>query len=290
MVYDGQRDVFVFYGGPSGGETWEGDGVRWTQRSSQGPGPRLYFTMVQDVHRGVTVLFGGLQLAEDGGAPLADTWEWDGQAWKKRGDDGPRPRCCYAMAFDAARGVTVLFGGHVANGDLMSDTWEWDGGRWSYQGDHGPSPRVAHGMAYDRRRERVVLIGGIDRRGVDTYQTGTWEWDGWEWSRASAADPPPRYGQMTYYDDRRGVTVILGGNAPEDRPLSDAWEWNGERWTQSPRHFDLPDLDLTQVVLDTRRNELVCFEKPSAAVNIIGPMRELTDAGWILRKPATAPE
>jgi hypothetical protein len=33
------------------------------------------------------------------------------------------------------------------------------------------------------------------------------------------------------------------------------------------------------VVFDFRRGELVCFEKPSTQGGIIGPMRELTDAG-----------
>ena len=37
------------------------------------------------------------------------------------------------MAYDAARGVTVLFGGdpEEADGRLLGDTWEWDGSRWT---------------------------------------------------------------------------------------------------------------------------------------------------------------
>jgi hypothetical protein len=288
MVYDGQRGVFVFYGGPTGTETWEGDGFTWTQRSSEGgPGPRLYFTMSHDEHRGVTVLFGGRPIQGDDAPPFGDTWEWEGHTWAKRSDDGPRPRCCQAMVFDAARGVTVLFGGHIAGGELMGDTWEWDGNRWLFQGDDGPSPRVAHGMAYDRKRQRIVLNGGIDRRGADIFQPGTWEWDGWEWSRRPAVDPPPRYGHSMFYDDGRGVTLMVGGSAPEDRLQIDARQWDGDRWTPLAAIFDLPDVDLVHIAYDSRRQALVCFEKPASGGTILGAMHELTDAGWTLSQPAS---
>ncbi|MEK7732068.1 MAG: hypothetical protein AAB363_09470, partial [Planctomycetota bacterium] len=37
----------------------------------------------------------------------------------------PGPRNSLAMAYDSARGVTVLFGGF--DGSFYGDTWEWNG-------------------------------------------------------------------------------------------------------------------------------------------------------------------
>jgi hypothetical protein len=64
--------------------------------------------MVHDSDRAVSVLFGGYNgVPTDGG----DTWEWNGAIWI-RAVSGPLARDAYAMAYDSARGVTVLFGGN----------------------------------------------------------------------------------------------------------------------------------------------------------------------------------
>src|SRR5206468_2989247 len=98
------------------GETWEWNGVAWTQRVVSGPSPRLGHAMAYDAARAVTVLFGGYT-----GSIIGETWEWNGIAWTQRAVSGPSPRYYHAMAYDAARGVTVLFGG--APGSGSGDTW-----------------------------------------------------------------------------------------------------------------------------------------------------------------------
>lgn len=35
------------------------------------------------------------------------------------------------MAFDANRGVLVMFGGDSNTNGSLGDTWEWDGSRWT---------------------------------------------------------------------------------------------------------------------------------------------------------------
>jgi len=52
------------------------------------------------------------------------TWEWDGGDWQQvETGDGPGTRGYGpGMAYDRARGRTVLFGGSVAGG-----TWTWEG-------------------------------------------------------------------------------------------------------------------------------------------------------------------
>ena len=98
-----------------------------------GPAPRDYHAMAYDSVRGVTVLFGGTQ-----GAPLGDTWEWDGTSWALRSTTGPSPRYEHAMAYDSARARVVLFGGF--GNSRYGDTWEWDGANWVLRATIGPAP------------------------------------------------------------------------------------------------------------------------------------------------------
>src|ERR1043165_637309 len=104
--------------------------------------------MAYDAARAVSVLCGGTTTT---GAASGETWEWEGTAWNQRLVIGPSPRSGHAMAYDAVRGVTVLFGGG-ANGE----TWEWDGNSWTQRAVAGPSPRSSHAMAYDAGRAVTV--------------------------------------------------------------------------------------------------------------------------------------
>jgi hypothetical protein len=85
--------------------------------------------MAYDVARDRLVVYGG------GGQPfdgtfLADTWEFDGQVWRRAVAEGPGPRGeMPVMAYDAGHAVTLLFGGVGPEG-LVSDLWAWDGRAW----------------------------------------------------------------------------------------------------------------------------------------------------------------
>jgi hypothetical protein len=78
------------------------------------------------------------------------------------------------MAYDAARGQVVLFGGY-----LMNDTWTWDGTDLTQRFPaHSPPARQLMGMAYDSTNGRVLMFGGTDGGGDDT-----WTWDGTDWTQ-----------------------------------------------------------------------------------------------------------
>src|SRR3990170_2895382 len=131
MVYDSARHVHVLFGGRAGNaslaDTWEWDGSAWTLAAVTGPGPRLPHAMAYDSARDVTVLYGGWA----GTGAVDDTWEWNGTAWAawEPPNDVLRPYAMHsqAMAYDASRRVTVLFGGSTSD----SRTWTWDGSRWT---------------------------------------------------------------------------------------------------------------------------------------------------------------
>src|SRR5260370_15477329 len=73
----------------------------------------------------------------------------------------PPPLAAHAMAYDSARGVSVLFGGSSTIGGLSSATWEWDGTNWTQRAiATSPPARVWAGVAFDSVRNRIVLVGG----------------------------------------------------------------------------------------------------------------------------------
>src|SRR5262249_28326294 len=125
---------------------------------------------------GQMVLAVGLAVAATSPARAQDV------AWMQRVGSGPSPRSSHAMAFDSARGVTVVFGGWTGLGH-SGETWEWDGTAWAQRGVTGPSPRSAHAMAYDSARSVIVLFGGV----VGGYSGETWEWNGTGWTQRQVA-------------------------------------------------------------------------------------------------------
>src|SRR5262249_55839043 len=70
-----------------------------------------------------------------------------GQAWAAE-QAAPAPRGRMGMAYDAARGQVVLFGG--AGGSLRNDTWTFDSTGWTKRAPaHRPPVRYSLGMADD---------------------------------------------------------------------------------------------------------------------------------------------
>lgn len=116
MAYDLARQETVLFGGYRGngnvlGDTWVWDGVNWTERLPQSrPGARTGTAMAFDPVRNVAVLGGGSNGLVNG--YYEDTWEWDGVDWVERTPLRERsPLAYHEVAFDAARGRLLAFGG-----------------------------------------------------------------------------------------------------------------------------------------------------------------------------------
>jgi hypothetical protein len=234
LAYDSIRGVTILFGDCSAqalGDTWEWNGVTWTQRfPANSPSPRCFHTMAFDSARGVVVLFGGIG---QGGGLFDDTWEWDGNNWTQRtSTNHPLARYNSAMAYDSTRGVTVLFSGHASNG-LGNDTWEWDGNNWTQRSPaNSPPGRHSHAMVYDSKRGVTVLFGGYK---INQLLADTWEWDGINWvERQPVNYPQARFRHAMAYDSDRGVTVLFGGMLdPNVHLVSDeTWEWDGSNWIE----------------------------------------------------------
>src|SRR5262249_46735064 len=140
----------------------------------------------------------------------------------RRIETGPNPRNNAAMAFDAAHGVVVLYGGEVYQSQLASDTWTWNGNYWTFRGGREAGGLPGHAMAYDSDRHVVVMFSWA-------Y---TSEWNGASWSNRSSSGPPGRAYHSMAYDPGRHVTVLFGGSNLAGTFFTDTWEWDGTTWTQ----------------------------------------------------------
>jgi len=106
MSYDSVREKVVLFGGRGSvdqelGDTWEWDGVSWTDVSpaSPSPSPRSGHSMVYDQGLGKTLLFGG----RNGLNETDDSWEWDGSSWSNiTTSDTPKTHAS-KMSYDGAR-------------------------------------------------------------------------------------------------------------------------------------------------------------------------------------------
>jgi cysteine-rich repeat protein len=155
--------------------------------------------------------------------------------WAKHTFTALSSTMAYAMAYDAARGRIVLFGGKNFVDEPNNETWEYDGVAWTLVTPTGASPsaRSDHAMAYDAARKRVVLFGGVTG---GTTRGDTWAWDGKTWTEVTPkSSPAPRHSHGMTYDAARRCIVLFGGSLvanAENAGVDDTWEWDGAAWTK----------------------------------------------------------
>jgi hypothetical protein len=203
-VYDRANKVTVLFGGSFDGEpqTWLYDAARndWRNaRPETSPSARVWHNMTFDRSAAMVVLFGG----HDGKRDLGDTWLYDAatNTWTEVTPPTDAPsagaRCGHGMAYDVARGATILFGGHTTRfsneadeeaylyqkshsdrGIAHADTWSFDAANHSWTllapaTSPPPAPTVCGAMVYDSRRSRVILVHPWKPRGPEARQYNT---------------------------------------------------------------------------------------------------------------------
>jgi hypothetical protein len=288
MTYDSARGRMVLFGGQDNGGnasqlTWDWDGAsgRWLNRTpgtipASWPAARIFHSMAFDSGRAKTVMFGGA----DASNVRQDTWEWDGKTgtWTNRTPgtipaSWPSIRKGAAMAYDAARGTVVLFGGQDDAGGYFNDTWEWDGlaGTWTNRTPgtlpaSWPSGRSLSAMVYDSARGKMMMFGGVANGIALQVNQELWEWDGANgtWTNLTPASIPAswpgnRYGHSMAYDSAGGVIVLFGGQVAANYKF-DTWEWNGTSWTEkTPSAFSPAPRGESSLAYDGARGRTVLF-------------------------------
>jgi hypothetical protein len=187
----------------------------------------------------------------------------------------------HAMAFDAARGRLVVFGGYGAS--ELGDTWEWDGTSWQDKTPTGarPSARTDTSMAFDAVRGRVVLFGGYDGA---LSLSDTWEWDGTSWVQQFPPNPrpEPRSAHRLAFDSSRGRVVLFGGYSASN----ELWEWAGTRWIQLTTTGAKPVARATHgLTYDSVRQRLVLFGGITNGV-LRDDVWEWDGTGWADKTPS----
>ncbi len=192
------------------------------------------------------------------------------------------------MAYDAARGQVVLFGGINPNSGVLNDTWVWDGSNWTQKSTQtSPPAREGHAMAYDIVRGQVVLFGGLDAK-LNTLND-TWLWDGINWTQSTAAGPGARGNSAMAYDATRGQMVLFGGEGPNSKTIADTWIWDGSNWTQkSPATSPASRLGHA-MVWDAARGQVVLFGGAHTNSDALADTWVWDGVNWTQKSPQTSP-
>ena len=169
------------------------------------PSTRQQFMMTYDAADGYVVLFGGFIMhnkTQNTNLYYSDTWIFKGDVWTKLSPPtSPPARADAAIAYDAADGYVVMFGGVGPNG-LLNDTWIFAGGTWTQLSPAvSPSARQGSAMTYDAADGYVVLYGGDNST---TAFTDTWRFVGGVWSQLTPTKSP---GPTILYKHHRFVVT-----------------------------------------------------------------------------------
>ena len=132
------------------------------------------------------------------------------------------------MAFDLARGQTVLFGGDDGISVIqLSDTWIWDGASWTQKFPNTvPFGVSSFAVAYDASLQATFIAGGVTTsNGGET--SATWAWDGTNWTdkNPAVAPPTPYASAAMAYDALRSQMVLFGGVDYSGTVRSWTWVW-----------------------------------------------------------------
>jgi hypothetical protein len=138
------------------------------------------------------------------------------------------------MVYDAARGVTTLFGGGDADQDLIAEIWKWDRSSWTRVAgaDDGPSGRAHFGFVYDAAHEQSLLFGGYNG---DAVFGDFWSWDGSAWTELDFPGPSAR-SHFSMAVSPEGLLLFGGSTGPSTMETinDETWFLTDGRWSQLP--------------------------------------------------------
>lgn len=156
----------------------------------------------------------------------ASTLEWDGTSWQQIATTVQPPlRSYFAMAYDATRQRTVVFGGHGPAGTL-ADTWEWDGATWRQLVPTTRPPAGAGLLTFDPVGSRCLLQ--VFAGGGHGWDGSIWSWNGTNWSLAEDLSRFARQLGVAVFDPQRQSYFFLE-RLFRDCASNELSEWDGSR-------------------------------------------------------------
>src|SRR5579871_358882 len=289
------------YNGPQG-SLWAYDGGTWADIDRGfGPPPTDGAAMAFDPSDGYVVLFGGC--TPYGQSQYScfsnDTWTYRGGTWTNvTSPQAPPARIYPSLAYDAADGYLLLFGGLTLNAPYystevaLSDTWEFVNGSWSELSPAShPSARSGADMVYDAADGYVLLFGGFSP-GASAADSDTWTFGHGIWSNITTAvtgapvDPSP----SVVYDVADGYVMLFGtylSAAPWTN--SSVWTYFAGTWTDRSASGALPGSPPLSLV-----GQPLVFDAARQAVELYtawgnGTVYEYEAGRWAAQVPAISP-
>lgn len=297
MAYDPIRHVTVLTGGAYDGtvygDVWEWNGVAWTQRAgaAQLPQPRFTHGMVFDAQQGKIALYGGTSTLPD----AVKTLVYDGNTWTLVAT-GTHPAVQFnsAMAYDTARGVSVLATAELSGNSTRTFEYGFSGGVWNWVlrsfATPVPAGRSHPRMVYDESRHVCVFHGGT--------ASSTWTYDGSVWTSFSSSGFS-RTREALAYDPLHAEVLMYSGNFSDNGCECSAgrsmYAWGGSSW--SPR-WSAPAINPTYmagIAFDEHRGRTVVYGgrqlNPSGYSGVTPSSQtwEWDGVSWAKIEPATVP-
>jgi len=150
------------------------------------------------------------------------------------------------MAYDAANGTVVLYGGEGRSGSL-GDTWTWDGSGWTEAHPSlAPPPLAGAKMAYDPLSHDLVLIGGTRIQGSPFEGGVTCSSSGSATGSGSGSSGSTSTGTATFIPPKNpipaiaplpsgptGATTAIPACSVDDMQNTSTWLWNGGDWSKA---------------------------------------------------------
>ncbi|MCA8948639.1 MAG: hypothetical protein KDE27_04010 [Planctomycetes bacterium] len=248
--------------------------------------------MAYDSARDRVVVFGGLYAAAFGAIVRpTDTFELDagGSMRAVTTAHAPPPRYYALLAYDAARGRVVLFGGDDAASARLADTWEYDGTDWqAIATATSPPARSLHHLVYDGVAGRTVLFGGSDAN--QDLLADTWDYDGVDWRPVATPTSPPA--RMLGAMAAGNGTVVLFGGRSASGYLIDTWHYDGVTWSNHSAFGAPGPRSESELAYDAGRGRFVLYggvRTIGFALQTLGDTWEYDGTTWMPQTPATSP-
>jgi hypothetical protein len=311
MAYDAATGTTLMFGGGDVvvlGDTWSWNGSAWTQLfPPTSPPARDESAMTYDAATGTIILFGGCTAGGNSCGDsnlLGDTWSWNGSTWTQLFPaTSPPARAYQGMAYDAATGSILLFGGQTSGFTILNDTWSWNGSTWTELSSPAncttactasPPARGWPAMS-NSQGNSLLLFGG---QSFATAFDDTWTWNGTSWTEVSSpsgcsttctASPSARWAPWMAYDAATSTAILFGGATFASlAPLNDTWSWNGSAWTQvsAPAGCTIACSESpqprwsSQLIYDAARGTLLLFGGYNNSVGVFDDTWVWTGSVW----------
>jgi len=291
IAYDPVRQRLVLFGGRLDSnhtlvnETWEFDGITWTQKSPASAPPtrsahKMFFNPFDQ------------KIVVVGGGSYQDYWGYDGNTWIEYGvsfcpTSNPIPGYPSAFAFNTNRNLLIC----VSQGS-ESKTWEWDGTK-SKQVILPIAPSSLHdsSMVYDPIRNRIVLSGS--NSGPPYHFNTTWEYDGSNWqpfNQGISVDIPPRpltEAAMEYM--HTGASILFGGRQDDGYLNPYTLRWMGNDWQVIPTDITPQARRFHRLARNSDGSQILLFGGRGADTTLLNDTWIFSRTVWLTTSTSLAP-